>query len=111
MIKNFPRFYIFLFVFVIALTASAVVMKSRANRSVQPGINKAEQKEIAPTDAAFRDGLYLGQLDAKSGRTPHLSVGRWSSAKDRASFKSGYQQSYRDVETAREAPAHETTVP
>ena len=48
----------------------------------------------AATNAAFRDGLYLGQLDARQGKDPHLSVGRWSRNEDRIAFTSGYQQSY-----------------
>jgi hypothetical protein len=110
-IKNFPKYYIFLFALVLLLGMSAVVMKSRVTRSVQPVADTTEEKEAAPTDGAFRDGLYLGQLDAKAGRTHHVSVGRWNSSKDRAAFKAGYEQSYRDVETARDTPAHETAVP
>jgi hypothetical protein len=45
-------------------------------------------------DAAYRDGLFLGQYDAKQGREPHVSIGRWSSAADRESFKAGYQAGY-----------------
>jgi len=48
-------------------------------------------------DGAFRDGLYLGKLDAESGRKPHLSIGRWSTARERASFVTGYQQGYQEV--------------
>jgi len=45
-------------------------------------------------DAAFRDGVYLGKLDAATGRKPHLTSGRWSSSLDRASFIAGYRSSY-----------------
>jgi hypothetical protein len=45
-------------------------------------------------DAAFRDGVYLGKLDAETGRKPHLTSGRWSSSLDRASFIAGYQSTY-----------------
>jgi hypothetical protein len=45
-------------------------------------------------DAAFRDGVYLGKLDAETGRRPHLTSGRWSSSLDRASFIAGYQSTY-----------------
>ena len=31
-----------------------------------------------PADAAFRDGLFHGRLDAERGRKQHLSSGRWN---------------------------------
>ena len=50
-------------------------------------------------DGAYRDGLYLGKLnhDAKQSMLP--PVGRWSTAKDRASFEQGYRQGFGDKET------------
>jgi hypothetical protein len=45
-------------------------------------------------NAAFRDGMHLGRFDAESGRTRHLSVGRWSSDSNRAWFVAGYQAGY-----------------
>lgn len=45
-------------------------------------------------DAAYRDGLFLGRLDARQGRAAHISVGRWSTASDRNSFAAGYQAGY-----------------
>lgn len=48
-------------------------------------------------EAPFRDGLYLGGLDAKDARKAHPSVGRWSDPKDRASFLVGYQRGYEHV--------------
>jgi hypothetical protein len=61
-------------------------------------------------DAAFRDGVYLGKLDAEAGRKPHLTTGRWSSNPDRASFIAGYQATYLqrakvDVAFAQPSPA------
>lgn len=46
------------------------------------------------TDAAYRDGLFLGQLDARQGRRAHVCVGRWSTASDRYSFSAGYGAGY-----------------
>lgn len=46
------------------------------------------------TDAAFRDGLFLGERDAKQGRLHHVSAGRWSSTNDRAQFVAGYEAAY-----------------
>jgi hypothetical protein len=58
-----------------------------------------------PTDAAFRDGLFLGRQDAEHGRKPHLSTGRWSADADRRLFVSGYSQAYGEMfGAARDAP-------
>ena len=48
------------------------------------------------TDAAFRDGMFLGHLDADRGRKPHLACGRWRTDADRRSFVSGYVEAYRE---------------
>jgi hypothetical protein len=50
-----------------------------------------------PTDAAFRDGLFLGRQDAEHGRKPHLSTGRWSADSDRRLFVSAYLQAYGEM--------------
>ena len=49
------------------------------------------------TNAAFRDGLYLGKLDAASGKEQHIASGRWARNEDRSSFTSGYQQAYQET--------------
>jgi hypothetical protein len=50
-----------------------------------------------PTNGAFRDGLYMARLDIENHREPHLSIGRWSSDTDRASYIAGYRQAYTNV--------------
>lgn len=45
-------------------------------------------------DGAYRDGLYIGKLAARRGRTSRPPIGRWSGEKDRASFRAGYEHSY-----------------
>lgn len=45
-------------------------------------------------DGAYRDGLYIGKLAAESGRRSRAPIGRWSSEKDRASFRAGYENTY-----------------
>jgi hypothetical protein len=45
-------------------------------------------------DGAYRDGLYIGKLAAKSGRRSRPPIGRWSAEKDRASFLAGYERTY-----------------
>jgi hypothetical protein len=52
------------------------------------------------TNAAYRDGLYLGKLDAEQGNDQHIAGGRWSTMEDRSSFSEGYRESYGQV-TAR----------
>ena len=49
---------------------------------------------IHATDAAYRDGLYLGRLDAQAGRPRHVAAGRWSQDADRSSFRAGYSAGY-----------------
>lgn len=71
---------------VIALAVIAIKAKSTENSLVFG--------KPAATNAAFRDGAYLGKLDARQGRDPHLSVGRWSRDKDRIAYTAGYEQSY-----------------
>ena len=53
------------------------------------------------TDAAFRDGFYLGGLDAEGARKMRPSIGRWSALKDRASFLAGYQRGYEEARAAK----------
>ena len=47
-------------------------------------------------DAAFRDGVFMGHLDADRGRKPLLACGRWRTDADRRSFVSGYVEAYRE---------------
>jgi hypothetical protein len=55
------------------------------------------------TDGAFRDGLYLGRLDADRGAQLHVARGRWATAEDRVSFIAGYQRGYSDLLAGRAA--------
>ena len=56
-----------------------------------------EAVRLEATNAAFRDGFYLGGLNAREGREPHPSFGRWSRANDRRAFLAGYQRGYQDL--------------
>jgi hypothetical protein len=56
--------------------------------------NVQQRTLILNTQASFRDGVYLGKLDAKLERTAHIAAGRWPGKEDRASFGLGYRQSY-----------------
>jgi hypothetical protein len=88
---------LFLYVSIVALTfgAATAMLTVRAARLTK--IVKGNATLPLDRDGAFCDGLYLGKLDAESGRKPHLSIGRWNTARDRASFVAGYQQGYRQV--------------
>jgi hypothetical protein len=44
------------------------------------------------TDAAYRDGLYLGKLARAAKREGRVPIGRWATEKDRASFVAGYRE-------------------
>lgn len=57
----------------------------------QPGHSSESQLAL---DSAYRDGLYVGQLAARSGRQSRAPIGRWSAEKDRASFQAGYEHTY-----------------
>jgi hypothetical protein len=92
---------LFLCVSIVALTlaAATVMLSVRAARPTK--IVRGNTTRNMDGDGAFRDGLYLGKLDAESGRKPHLSIGRWNTARDRASFVAGYQQGYRQVQAVK----------
>jgi hypothetical protein len=87
------RLSVYVFVIVIAGAAIAISATGALHRShvVAGNVNKR-------TDAAFRDGLFLGRLDAEHGRKPHLTSGRWSTDADRRSFVSAYLQAYREMQ-------------
>jgi len=65
----------------------------------------SNQSAAQTTDAAFRDGLYLGRLAAEAGAEPHIARGRWATLGDRALFAAGYQQAYSDSLASRRDPA------
>ena len=54
---------------------------------------RASESRLA-LDGAYRDGLYIGQLAAKTGRRSRPPIGRWSGETDRASFLAGYEHAY-----------------
>lgn len=62
--------------------------------NVSANNNSTQNTVQQGTDAAYRDGLFLGQRDAEQGRTRHASVGRWSSDENRAQFAAGYDAGF-----------------
>jgi hypothetical protein len=72
----------------LALFVMAVSAVTLRGGSVQPVSESA-------TNAAYRDGLYVGKLAAEQGRDSHIASGRWSQENDRAAFAAGYEQAYK----------------
>lgn len=90
---------VFLFVLAVSVAVAALTSRSLLSKADLP----AETAVSQAGNAAFRDGLHLGKFDAQSGRTHHLSVGRWSSDTNRAWFIAGYQAGYQQVNAVRVA--------
>jgi hypothetical protein len=80
-----------LLVHVLTIMVSAAFAAILAISAVRPS-----QISSLNSDAAFRDGIFLGRLDANRNRKPHLACGRWSTDADRRSFVSGYVDAYRE---------------
>jgi hypothetical protein len=74
---------------VIGLSATATV-SVKANS----GAHNMQTESRLATEGAFRDGLFLGKLNAENGQRMRPPVGRWSTQQDRAMFLAGYQRGY-----------------
>ena len=90
---------LFLFVLAVSVAVAALTSRNLVTKADLSGNTAVSQAG----NAAFRDGLHLGKFDAASGRTRHLSVGRWSSDTNRAWFIAGYQAGYQQVNTVKVA--------
>jgi hypothetical protein len=90
-----------LFAVVVVLGIGAASMLLADQQNQLPSSNGAAAQI---TDAAFRDGLYLGKLAAEGGAEPHAAIGRWGTLEDRSSFATGYQQGYSEFLASRVAP-------
>ena len=87
----------------LSLGALALFVMTAAAATLRSGnIQSAASPELM-TNAAYRDGLYVGKLAAKQGIEPHAAIGRWSRTEDRENFAAGYQQSYNAVVASRTA--------
>jgi len=53
------------------------------------------------SDAAYRDGVYLGSMARNDDAAPRPQVGRWSTDADRAMFLAGYRRGLRDRKAAK----------
>jgi len=79
---------VFTIVIVLCLGAAAMIQSGRATN----GWNSSTIEAARATSAPFRDGLYLGKLAAARGGESHISISRWATAADRASFTAGFEQ-------------------
>jgi len=92
-------FSLFAVVTVLAIGTASILLANQQNQ-LPSSIGAAAQT----TDAAFRDGLYLGKLAAEGGAEPHAAIGRWATLRDRSSFATGYQRGYSEFLASRVAP-------
>jgi hypothetical protein len=76
-----------MYVFTIVLTFALTAMLARVAAHHSHFVGSTVRN---PTDAASRDGLSQGRLDAERGRKQHLASGRWNLDADRRLFVSGY---------------------
>ena len=82
---------LFWFALVVALGMGTASMLRADHHNHLPVLNQAVAQI---TNAAFRDGLYLGRLAAERSAEPHVASGRWATSEDRSSFTAGYQRGY-----------------
>lgn len=90
MTKKVKKMSALLSLAVIPFGVAAGRLAFKASQGTQVSAVDAAQE----ADAPFRDGFYLGGLDAKGARKARPSIGRWNDPKDRASFLAGYQRGY-----------------
>jgi hypothetical protein len=97
MTKKVKKVSAYLSLLLIPFGAVTVGLAGKATRTRQVDPASVSQQ----TDGAFRDGFYLGKLDARVGRKVRPSIGRWSDSKDRALFLAGYQRGYEEARAAK----------
>lgn len=85
---------------------SAVALLSLVRASGRPVAEDGASVPVV-TDGAYRDGVFVAQLDAQQRRPAHIASGRWNSAEDRASYIAGYRQGF-DLTVAGES--HQPTI-
>jgi len=77
-------------------------MKETPKTSVKPEAASASRaRSIDPLlTAAYRDGLYVGKLEAQRGGQRLAPVGRWATQTDRDAFLAGYEQASTEIAEA-----------
>jgi hypothetical protein len=89
---------LYLYIAVLALFAGATATLQAILHETQQSLRSVVEADAShAASAAFRDGLYLGQLAAKQGGPIRVASGRWATDGDRTLFTAGYQQGYHDV--------------
>jgi hypothetical protein len=83
-----------LFTFAVAIAVSLGTTAMLANSERAPQQRAAAQLN---SDAAFRDGIYIGRLAVERKQPPRPLIGRWSTEKDRATFLAGYWRGYNET--------------
>lgn len=78
----------------VGLGAGAMISSNDVSAQTQATPLLTAAAVTAGTDAAFRDGLYLGKHDADQGRLRHVATGRWSRSLDRSQYQAGYDAGY-----------------
>jgi hypothetical protein len=63
-------------------------------------VSTNSEETAQATNAAFRDGLFLGQRDAKEGRQHQPTTSRWTAEADRRDFAAGYRLGYAKITAA-----------
>ncbi len=81
------------YVLVIA-TAIAAIAASGRGPATQVSQNQTSSIAAHATDGAFRDGMFMGQMDRSRALPHHVASGRWTTTADRVSFSQGYEQGY-----------------
>lgn len=75
--------------------AAAVLSIAPAQRTVSSSTSVSSASQTS--DAAYRDGIYIGKIHAERGTQPHVASGRWNDEKDRQNFAAGYWKAYQQT--------------
>src|ERR1700758_5284820 len=87
------RLSLYVFAMAVALGIATLLLTGAITSATQSATAQLDRA----TNGAFRDGLYLGKLDASQGNRPHLGSGRWSNEVDRRNYIEGYQTGFNEV--------------
>jgi hypothetical protein len=95
----------------IVIVAASLTLTTHAVRGSR-SMSDAQRASVKPTGsstshsidllltAAYRDGLYVGNLAAQRGEQRLAPVGRWATQIDRDAFLAGYEQSHAEIAKA-----------
>lgn len=80
------------------LLAAALVTVGTSK--IQQFSSNSETAAAQTSDAAYRDGVYLGKLYAERGVQARPAEGRWNQQQDRTNFAAGYWAGYEQAALA-----------